>query len=95
MDRRSETRVKRNASVKYRIAYMGTYKIGLLVNITSHGALLWLKEDLSIGSNLEVLMLSDNYSEHVHMNVVRTEETNRDGYTGYGCKIEMRISEAA
>lgn len=95
MERRSESRDKLNDSIKYRVGHKSAYKTGLLMNISSDGALLWLKENLSINSNLEVLMPSDYDLEHLCMFVVRTEETNRDGYTGYGCKIGMRISEAS
>ena len=94
MNRRSESRVNWNGSVKYRAGHMSTYKMGLLMNMSTQSALLWLKEDFSIGSNLAVLMPPHDNPEHVHLIVVRTEETNREGYTGYGCRIGMRISEA-
>lgn len=95
MDRRSEPRVNRNDSVRYRTMHTDKYKTGMLMNISTHNALLWLTEDFAIGSNLDVLMLSHDQPEHVHMCVVRTEETNRKGYTGYGCRVEMRISETS
>ena len=95
MDRRNEPRVNSNDSVRYRTLHTDSYKTGMLRNISAHSALLWLTEDFAINSSLEVLILSHEKTEHVHMRVVRTEETNRKGYTGYGCRIEMTISETS
>ena len=95
MDRRNEPRVNSNDSVRYRMLHTDSYKTGVLRNISTHGALLWLSEDFAVNSSLEVLIRSHEETEHVHMRVVRTEETNRKGYTGYGCRIEMTISETS
>ena len=71
------------------------YKTGIARNISDNGALLWLKEDLAVGSGLELRMESNGEQQYVYMRMVRTEETNRAGYMGYGCKVDMIISEAA
>lgn len=93
MGRRDECRVNWSHTVQYRISNTRAYKTGLLMNLSNDGALLWLKEDFSVGCNLELLVGSNDRPEHVHMRVVRTEETNCEGYKGYGCRVEMRISE--
>jgi hypothetical protein len=93
MSKRSEPRVNWNDSVEYRMEHTNVYKTGILANISNHGALLWLTEDFSVGSNLEILMRSHDKPEHVHVRVVRTEEISGKGHTGYGCRIEMTLSE--
>jgi len=95
MDRRSEIRVSWNDSIQYRTSHAGTYKAGIVRNISIHGALLLLKEELFVGSNLELLVGSDGKQQQVYMRVVRTEETNHEGYAGYGCRVEKRIPKAA
>jgi hypothetical protein len=95
MGRRNEPRVNWNYSVQYRMLHTDAYKTGMLVNISNHGALLWLKEEFAVGSNIEILMQSHDKPEHVHMRVVRTEKTSRKGYTGYGCRVEMTLSETS
>lgn len=93
MDRRSELRVNLNDTIQYRILYAGEYKTGIVRNISIHGAFLLLKEDLAVGSKLELVVGSHNKLEHVYMRVARIEETDHEGYTGYGCRIEMKVSE--
>lgn len=95
MDRRSEPRADWNTPIKYRKLDSDTYKKGILANMGTNSALLWLSEELAVGSSLDVQMRPYDMPEHVFMHVVRTEETNREGYRGYGCKVEMTLSEAA
>ena len=84
-----------NDSIKYRTLYSDTYKNGVLVYKSADNALLWLAGQYPVGSNFDVLMRTDDRLEHVFVRVVRTEETSHLGYTGYGCKVEMTLSEAA
>lgn len=84
-----------NNSIKYRTLYSDTYKNGVLVHRSAKRALLWLAEKYPVGSSLDVLIRTDERLDHVYMRVVRTGETNHTGYTGYGCKVEMTLTEAA
>ncbi len=95
MDRRLKTRVEWNGPVKYRLLQSDPYRTGLLVNISTNGAMLWLNEDIAIDSSIEVLMQSEYDPEPVqmHMRVVRKQSSQREGYTGYGCELEMTVSE--
>lgn len=93
MSRRSEPRFNGNDSVKYRMAHTNIYKTGILKNSSTQGALLWVTDDFAVGNYLEVLAWSHDTLEHVHLRVVRSEGANNEGYKGYGCRVEMRISE--
>lgn len=90
MDRRINTRVEWNGPVKYRTQEMTESKIGMLANISTSGAMLWLMEDLAIGSPIEVVMQSeyDPKPVHMHMHVKRIEKSKREGYSGYGCSLD-------
>lgn len=94
MDRRLKTRVEWNGPVKYRLLQSDPYATGILVNISTSGAMLWLDEDVAVGSRIEVLMQSEYDPEPVqmHMRVVRHESSQREGYYGYGCELEMTVS---
>ena len=96
VDRRLETRVEWNGPVKYRPMQMDHFKTGILVNISDGGAMLWLNEDIPVGSEIEVLVQSEHAPEpvHMYMHIVRIEEISREGYTGYACKLEMAVDEA-
>lgn len=92
--RRSERRVNRSDSVQYRMGHTNSYKTGMLKNSSANGALLWLKDSIGIGSLFEVPMMGDRDTlERVYMRVVRTEGTSPEGYTAYGCRVAMRVSE--
>ena len=95
MNRLKEFRTDWDNSIKYRMLYSDTYEKGVLVNMGADSALLWLKGEYPVGSSFDVLTRADDILEHVYVRVVRTEETNRPGYKGYGCKVEMTLSEAA
>lgn len=94
LDRRLAVRVEWNGPVKYRLMQTDHYQTGLLVNISDRGAMLWLKEDIPLGSELEVLIQTRLDAEQVHfvMKIVRTEET-REKYIGYGCRLQMTVNE--
>lgn len=97
MNRRAKHRIEWNGLVKYRLSHGISYKPGILKNASASGAMLWMKEELAVGSLIDVLMESrdDHDPVNVHMRIVRTEKTSDDDYTGYGCKLEMTVSEAA
>jgi len=95
MNRLKEPGTDWNNSIKYRTLYSDTYKQGVLVNMAADSALLWLAGEYPVGSSFDVLTRADDRLEHVYVRVVRREETNRPGYKGYGCKVEMTLSEAA
>lgn len=90
MDRRINTRVEWNGPVRYRTPDMTEPKIGMLANISTSGAMLWLMEELSVGNSLEVIMQSeyDPKPVHMQMRVKRIEKNKREGYSGYGCALE-------
>ena len=95
MGRIEEPRTDWNNSIKYRTLDSDTYKNGVMVNMSAKRALLWLAEKYPVGSSLDVLIRTDERLDHIYMRVVRAGETNHTGYTGYGCKVEMTLSEAA
>ena len=97
MERRSGLRIDWDSLTKYRVSQTGAYKAAILKNASTGGAMLWLKEDISVGNLLEVLMESkdDPHSINMHMRVVRVEETPYEDYKGYACKLEMVVSVAA
>ena len=97
MNRRSNSRILWNRFVKYRRPHTGVYKYGLLKNASVDGAMLWLKEELAVGSSIDILIESktDPDPMNVHMRVVRSEKTPYEDYIGYGCKLEMTVSDAA
>lgn len=96
MDRRMKTRVEWNGPIKYRLLQTDPYKMGILVDISTTGAMLWLKENIGLSDKIEVLMQSEYDPEPVqmHMSVVRTEESPREGFNGYGCHLEMTVGES-
>ena len=59
--------------------------------------MLWMKEELAVGSPIDVVIESKTDPDpiSIHMRVVRTEETPYEAYIGYGCKVEMIVSDAA
>ena len=91
MDRRSEHRVNWNESIQYRVSHAGDYSTGIVGDIAISGALLWLKEDLAVGSRIELLTGSLGDGLQAYMRVVRTEDANSEGYAGYGCRVEMKV----
>ena len=95
MDKRTGVRIDWDSLAKYRVSQTGEYRAGILKNASISGAMLWLKEDISVGNLLDVLVESkdDSYPINMHMRIVRTEETPYEDYIGYGCKLEMTISE--
>ena len=95
MDRRSLRRVDCEEATKYRSAQTDTFKLCLVKNISANGALLWISEEIALGGKVEFLMESEHDANpaHIHMRVVRTEETPYRNLTGYGCKLEMMVSE--
>ena len=95
MYRRKEPQLAWNYSIKYRMLDSDAFKDGMLVKMDANSALLWLAGEHPIGSNLEVLVQFNDKLEHDYMRVVRIGETNHQGYTGYGCKVGMTLSEAA
>lgn len=97
MERRLLRRVECEEATKYRSLQTGTFKLCLLKNISANGALLWISEDIAVGGKLEFLMETDQDASpaHIHMRVVRVEETPYEYLTGYGCKLEMMVSESA
>ncbi len=95
MDRRLKTRVEWKGPIKYRLEHTDSFKTGLLTDISTTGAMLWLKGDIPVGSRMEVVMQSeyDPAPVHMHMRVVRTEGAQREGYTGYGCQLELTAAK--
>lgn len=95
MDRRVKTRTEWNGPIKYRLLQIDPYKTGILADISTSGAMLWLDEELDMGVHVEIVMQSEYDPEpvHMHMHVVRTEDVPREGYLGYGCELEMSVSE--
>ncbi len=95
MDRRIKTRVEWNGPIKYRLQQVDPYKTGFMANISTSGAMLWLDEDLDLGTKIEIVMKSEYDPEpvHMHMHLVRAEDEIREGYKGYGCELEMAVSE--
>ena len=92
MNRREKERVQWNEPIEYRRLHSDIYKKGLLVNISTTGALLWLMDSFSVGNKLEILMPSDSETLHLYLNVVRTEQTQFEGYSAFGCTVEMALS---
>ena len=95
VNRRTEQRVNWNDPVQYRIWRSGEYKTGILKNISIHGALLWLKEELDVGDRLEMLTGSFGKQQLTQMRVVRKEYTSDEYYASYGCRVEARTPIAA
>ena len=91
MDRRLNARVEWNGPISYIAKDMSKPEIGILVDISTSGAMLWLKTDLEIGDAVEVVMQSeyDPKPVRMHMHVRRIENTQREGYTGYGCSLDQ------
>ena len=87
MDRRLKTRVEWNGPVKYEVEGTGIQKTGVLSDISTTGALIWLKDELDMEAKIEVVMQSqfDPKPVHMHMVVKRREPAEREGYIGYGC----------
>ena len=67
MNRRAEHRINWNDPIQYRISVAGDYKTGIVRNISINGALLWLKEGLDVGNNIELLTGSHGKQLHVFM----------------------------
>lgn len=90
MDRRLNARVEWNGPIKYRLSNNTDYKTGMLADISTTGAMLWLKESLAIDDPVEVVMQSeyDPKPVHMHMHVKRIENAKREGYSGYGCALD-------
>ncbi len=95
MDRRMKTRVEWHGPIKYRLLQEDDCKTGILANISTKGAMLWLNENIAMSSKIEVVMQSgyDPEPVHIYMHVARTESAQREGYTGYGCELEMTVTE--
>lgn len=90
-------RIDWDGLIKYRMSPTGAYKPIILKNASVNGAMLWLKEEIAVGSLLDVLMESKDDSDPVsmRMRVVRIEEAQYKDYTGYGCKLEMAVTGLA
>jgi len=95
MDGHEENMINRNSPIMYRTLHSRIYKKGILVNMSESSAFLRLAEEYTVGSGLDVVTVSHEKPEHVYMSVERTEEADSAGYTGYRCKVEMTLSEAA
>lgn len=89
MDRRLKTRVEWNGPVKYIVEGTGEQKQGVLSDISTSGALMWVREELDMETQMEVIMQSqfDPKPVHMHMVIKRREPNMREGYTGYGCVL--------
>lgn len=89
MDRRLKTRVEWNGPVKYRVEGSNEEKTGVLSDISTTGALVWLHDELDMDTQIEVIMQSqfDPKPVHMHMIVKRREPNDREGYQGYGCVL--------
>ena len=91
MERRLSPRVEWQGPVSYRVGTEHQYHTGVLANISTTGALLWLKEELKPGTWLEVVMQSelDPHPVHMKMQVVRVGPEVRKGHRSYGCRLEL------
>jgi len=91
MDRRLSPRVEWNGPVHYRTGEHDRYRTGFLTDISTTGAMLWLDTKLEEGDRVEVRMQSEYDPGPVKMRfeVVRVLPQPRNGYTGYGCRLEL------
>ena len=94
MDKRTEERADWNETVQYRIRGSGEYKTGIAKNISLHGVLLCLKEELDVGDRLEMLTGYFGKKQLTEMRVVRKEYTSDEYYASYGCRVEARKAVA-
>ena len=94
MDRRIAPRVEWNGPIKYRTEKGGKYRAGFLADISTTGAMLWLKQELQVGDKLEVIMQSefDPKPVRMQMQVKRIMDEVRENYHGYGCALETHES---
>ncbi len=95
MDRRAADRFKCNRVIEYRLSQTDTFNRGILKNVSVNGAMLWLKTDITAGKTLEIRSDHDFNPVNMHMRVVRTERTPYESLVGYGCKLEIMVSEVA
>ncbi len=91
MDRRLSPRVEWNGPVHFRAAGDNRYRTGFLSDISTTGAMLWLDRKLEQGDRVEVRMQSEFDPKPVNMTfeVVRVLPQQRNGYTGYGCRLQQ------
>lgn len=90
MDRRISPRVEWHGPIHYRKGDEEKFRSGFLANISTTGAMVWLPDPAQIGDALNVVMKSeyDPVPVHMHMQVTRSVEEQRNGYHGYGCSLE-------
>jgi len=80
--------------IQYRLSKDAKYEIGFLTDISTTGAMLWLKKDVPAGASLEVVMKSefDQKPVHMHMKVKRAVDEMRHDYRGYGCTLQTQLA---
>ena len=91
VEKRSFSRIGINSRVEYRVAGEESYGRGLLDNISASGALLWVDQQLSLGTRIEITVKSDETGElpiKITAVVVRIADAKKEYRFGYGCQIE-------
>ena len=95
MDRRTACRIEWGKNIEYRVSQTDTFNPGILKNASVNGAMLWLrKTDITVGKTLDMRFGNDLNPVHMRMRVMRIEKTPHESLIGYGCKLEMMVSEA-
>ena len=89
IERRSNPRIEIDADVLYRTNYMEDFESGRLLNLSQQGALLSVRRMLSEGTEMELIISSEDYQETILIfaTIARNTYGETDRIFFYGCTI--------